>query len=274
MARRAEPQLSKSDRVVEFVEDRILETHRLVSESDIAREFGPGARAEATRAVDAGGLSILFSGPGLPKLYAPRYMFDEALRAQKKPAWLAEFQLPERQKLETTLLSTRDRLTTLDRWERVLYATGDSLEDAVGSGLDFLGFSSVIVTKRPDHADIEFQNGAKLYLLEAKGKGKHADKDDVLQLRNWIDDKVAEGADPESVEGVLFVNHFRHIHPKERAAAVSQDADRLCRRNHLGIWTGPGLFHAIQRVASATDPNNEKATQRAVLLSAKYLEAA
>lgn len=257
-------------RVADAVEDRILETHRLVSGSDVEREIGAGSRRALDELVTEGTLVVLYEGSGLPKIYAPAYMFDEALRKQRKPAWVRLRGLPGRDELEKSIDRHREDLRRLDVLERLLYATGTPLEEAVAAALKVLGFTNVRMTNRPDQCDIRFTHEGHTFLAEAKGKSKHADKDDVLQLSGWVDDEVEAGAEPDELSAVLVVNHFRHDEPQGRSDALSTEARRLAKRHGFGLWTTPDLHERVRSTYQAHDRAATQQRHRAELMRAEY----
>jgi len=257
--------------VLAGVEDLIAANGKLVSLGDIERESGLNARRVANRLVESGQLKVLFEGNGLPTVVAPTLMFQEALRKQRRPPWTRDLALPGRREAEDALEEQRQALVRHDTLDRLLYATGQPLEEAVALALEELGFDEVVLTGRPDDCDVRFGFEGKTGLLEAKGKAGQADKADVLQLSGWVDDEVGRGTDPDLLVAALAVDAFRERPPAERRGALTQEAERLAKRHGFAVWTTDDLHRRLQEIALASDQEAARRDHRQSLMTANYL---
>lgn len=259
--------------VLEFVEDRVIETAQLVSLSEVARDLSAAGRRAADELVVDRELVVLYQGQGLPTLVAPRYMFDGAVRQQKRPRWVGDHPLPGQREVAARLARESSALRRYELLELLLYATGVPLEEAVAAALDELGFQDVVVTYRPDDCDVRFRDGALSFLGEAKGKAGLADKDDVLQLSGWVKEEVERGGDSETLRGVVVVNHHRHLAPADRPQeALTDAARRFTALYGFGVWTTLDLHSRLCTVLASPEPDRERAEHRKQLLAKPNLK--
>jgi hypothetical protein len=260
-------------RIEEIIEDYIADTGRLPSTPDVIRSAGqPRKRVRdgLDSLVKEGRLVIVYKAPKNPTIFMPRYMYDVLMKEQKVPEWMAEFTLARARAIEERIRSQHDELVELRHVEGLLYSAGRSLEEAVEVSLKKLQFDGLQVTyEDPDRWDFTFEHGGRVYICDAKGKGKWADKADVGQLTLWLQKYVDEnpGADPGEVEGLLIINHFRELPPSERwphdpaNTPISDAAERYLRlgRHHY-LATVDLFFIARDVVEGKASP--EDARQR------------
>ena len=240
-------------KVLAAVEDHIFDSHHFPSIRDIRERSGlsdDSCRRIVNDLVSEQVLSIVHQRLKTPTIYVPSYMLEDILRAQRKPDWLANYQLPERAKLGEQLHRAREVITEFDLLERLLYATDEPLEEAVAYGLEFLEFDSVEhITDDKDNPDIRFDYEGSRFVNEVKGKARQANKDDILQVDGWAKKEVEEhGADPTNIVRMMFVNHFRMDDPTTRGDPLTQHAKDMGRLYHVRLNTTFRLYQIVCQV--------------------------
>jgi hypothetical protein len=259
-------------RIDQVVADHIADTGRLPSTTDIIQATGHSGRRvreDLKSLVKEGRLVVVYEAAKNPTIYMPSHMYDGLLRQQKVPEWMTEFILPRSSMIRESIRAQQDELAELHRVEALLYATGRGLEEAVGVSMNKLEFGRLELTyEDPDRWDLSFEHEHQFYICDAKGKTKWVDKGDVAQLSQWLQKYVDENphVDPETVVGVLIVNHFRDLPPSERwpdepaNAPISDAAERYLGLGRLKYLTTVDLFDVAKDVVDAkTRPRKARA---------------
>lgn len=246
--------LSQEDCLVfSEVEAHLLEQHQLCGVSEVAELTGlPQHRCRniLEGLVGKEKLYRAYSAPGKPHLYLPRYMMDELLRMQRKPDWLAKYELPEKKSKVEQLEEARKEIHRYERFERMLYATGIPLEESVADALKWLGFPDVEhITLDKDNPDFRFYYKGIRYVGDSTGKRGPAIKDDVTQLDGWRQAEVTSAnADPDKIRAILVVNHHRDKDPAERDDPLTQHARKFMKMYKFILLTTPYLFSLCEEV--------------------------
>ena len=190
----------------------------------------------------------IFSGVGKPSLYLPYDMMQTMLNLQAKPAWLSNLQRKEKIEDIKKKEKLNSEISKFEEFERLLYATGKPLEKAIASSLEFLEFENVVFIDNEESHDIEFSFEGNLGIIESKGKCAQGDKEDVQQLRGWIDKKVDEGNKADKLTGFLLINHFRGDNPSERDIPLTDKAIQFLKIGNFKFFATPSLYKLIQEV--------------------------
>ena len=191
----------------------------------------------------------IFSGKGQPTLYIPFSAIKDMMRLEPKPKWISEFIFIEKQKIIQSVEDSRKEIEKFESFERILYAHDKLLESAVTIVLKFLEFETVVHTDDPQKHDIEFRYKENVYVVEVKGKTGQADKDDVLQLRGWIDIKLEEGLTADSLTGILVVNSYRHIEPgKRNKEPFTEKAKQFLKMNKFIYLSTSQMYEIVKQV--------------------------
>jgi hypothetical protein len=240
-------------KILAAAEDYIFDLHHFPSIRIIGERSGLSidrCRRIVDDLVSERVLSIVHQHPGTSTIYVPSYMLEDVLRAQRKPDWLAKYQLPERATLDERLRQAREDVSEFDLLERLLYATDTPLEEAVAYGLEFLEFDNVEhITDDKDNPDIRFDYEGNLFVNEIKGKSRQASKHDILQVDGWAKKEVEEhGADPTKVVRMIFVNHFRMNDPVARGDPLTQHAKSMGRLYNVKLNTTFRLYVLVCQV--------------------------
>lgn len=170
------------------------------------------------------------------------------------PEWVSNFKMQdviEKEKtiseLEIKIEQIKNEIQGLNRFQKLLYETGDELENVVFAGLKLLGFKVDKPSVKSD-ADliIEFSNGVK-GICEITGTEQTIQKRKATQLSGW----VHEHRTHDICKGILIINPYRFEDPSERynrAATdlVSPHAIKECESNEHVLIDSLTLFEIIQ----------------------------
>jgi len=226
------------DLVYNAVEDYISENHKLCSISEIEENV----RFNKTKCnsilkilVKNNELYKIFEGKGNPTVYIPHYMINGILRIQNNPRWVEDYSFMEKKDKIEKIENLREDIKQYEMFERLLYATNTPLEESTAFTLEFLEFENVKILNDPGYHDVEFVDNGKLYLVEVKGKGKHGNKDDILQLGGWIEKKLNEGMKRDELEGLFMVNHYRKEDPTKRNDSLTPPAKEFLKHYILNL---------------------------------------
>lgn len=240
--------------VYNAIEDHIFETHKFCSIKEIQERVGQG-RSICEKALQdllsQNKIYVAYQRQGVPTIYVPKYMMNEVLLTQSKPEWLENYRFEERNKIDTNIQELKNQLLQYEMFERLLYATGEPLEEAVYFGLKWLGIKKVQYHKKEDRdiQDIDFEINNTKYLVEVKGKTNPADKDDVEELNGWRKQEVLkEENEGKTIESILMINHYRKTYPKQRKEILTRHAKKWLKMYRLKVFTTPLLFTLIKDV--------------------------
>lgn len=208
--------------VLRAMEKCIDDRDALPTTSDLveAVEFSRGRVEKCLGFLESNGdVRTAYDKPELVKIWVPTRMWEGLLDSKRRPGWVEEYGLPEREELEKAIREREQRRNRLRRIEELMYASGRMLEHAIREALKVLEVEELEADfDDMDSWDFSFRLKGVLYITEAKGKAGPADKPDVLQLRGWLDKYLDEnpGADPERLCGLVIINHYKDLHPEER----------------------------------------------------------
>jgi len=186
---------SEMDDVFNVIEDYIHENHKLCSVEEITKLTSlPRKRCNKILKilVNKEKLWVVYEGKGKPRIYIPRYIFEEILRSQRKPRWLKEYLFSDEEKLLKELEEIKEKLFHYENLERLLYGTGEPLEEAVEYALKYLGFEKVHRPEGTDTYDVSFEYDGIKHILEVEGTTRQGSKDKVDQLDGWIKKEIVE----------------------------------------------------------------------------------
>jgi len=239
--------------VVEAVKDHLAETGKFASIEDISNRSGLSksiCRQVAATLARQDQLYVAYEAPNRPTIYGPPNIGQTILRAQPKPKWVSEYQFPERSKAEKQMKGAENKLAEFDNFERLLYATGEPLDEAVAFTLSSLKFDEVkLKPYGSNKVNVTFKFKGHKFVCEITGKGKHATKEDILQLHSWIQDELHQ---PEvqagDLKGLFFINHYRHQKPPERPEALTDEAKKYAQWHQFRVISTPVLFDIIRKV--------------------------
>ena len=237
--------------VYRFIEDYILENHKLCSISEIVNSLKI-SRRRCTRVlkelIRQKKITVVYEGAGKPTIYIPTYMFEEILRTQHKPRWIEKYAFKGKSGIIKKINEMRKKISHYEILERLLYGTGEPLEEAVKYALEYLEFENVERPQEKDTYDISFEYNGKKYIVEVEGTTKQGSKEKVNQLDGWIKKELSTGADPNRIVGVFVVNHFRDKDPEERGEPLTEHAKRFLKYHRFVFFTTIFLFNLVRKV--------------------------
>jgi len=142
--------------------------------------------------------------------------FDLELREQAKVDALDE-QVKGITALYAAAVQTYDKLRA---WKRLIYGTGDELEDQVGQALSLFGFA--VQPGPPGRDDFVVEADGTPAVVEVKGVTGSASETYAAQLEKWASTYAADhnGLAPKAI---LVVNAFRDKPLPERTQPVFPD---------------------------------------------------
>jgi hypothetical protein len=267
---------NRLQRIQQVVEDYIADTGRLPSTADVIGAAGQPqsqVRKDLDSLISDGQLVIVYEAVGNPTIFMPSHMYDALISQQKVPDWMREFRFSRSSEISDSIRAQEVELTELHRIEALLYAAGRSLEEAVGASMKKLDLDGLQLTyEDPDSWDLSFEYGGRVYLCDVKGKSRWVDKKDVAQLVQWLQKYVDQNSevDPEIVQGLLVVNHFRDLPPSDRwpsqrsNSPISDAGERYLKVGKLKYLTTLDLFHMAEAVVEG---KTSAETARAELMS-------
>jgi len=237
--------------VYRFIEDYILENHKLCSISEIVNSLKisrKGCARVLKELIRQRKITVVYEGTGKPTIYIPTYMFEEILRTQRKPRWIEKYAFKGKSGIIKKINEMRKKISHYEILERLLYGTGEPLEEAVKYALEYLEFENVERPQEKDTYDISFEYNGKKYIVEVEGTTKQGSKEKVNQLDGWIKKELNMGTDPSKIVGVFVVNHFRDKDPEERGEPLTEHAKRFLKYHRFVFFTTIFLFNLVRKV--------------------------
>jgi hypothetical protein len=196
--------------------------------------------------------SVFGGGHGYPEVILPYEMMQRVIMTQKRPDWLQDerHSFKEKMDIESKIKEYSKALIMYDMFERLLYSTDISLEEAVAYALNWLGFQNIIHHKEnKDYADVTFECDESKIIVEVEGTTKQGDKPKVLQLDGWVKTEIEkEERDQALIKGLFVVNHFRETEPEKRGDPLTKHAKDFLKRYQFLFFTTPFLFNIVKQV--------------------------
>jgi hypothetical protein len=134
-------------------------------------------------------------------------------------------------------------LYQLERWKRLLYDDGLSLENIVGETFTRLGAVKVKTPKgRADYCMTVAEHGS--FVLEVKGtRGDQFFRKDLRQLTEWVDDAVS--SDLAEVQGVFVGNAARDKIPTDRGEMFDDNNLRYAKLKQMVPLRSVDLYSIV-----------------------------
>jgi hypothetical protein len=153
---------------------------------------------------------------------------------EPEPSWstIMSFDLAKREQTNVHQLDEQLRIITaqheeavqaLDEllaWKRLIYATGDELEEQVGKAFELFEFS--VQPGQPGRDDFIVEADGMPAVVEVKGVTGSATEANAAQLEKWTSTYKAEH-DGAAAKGILVVNAFRDKPLPQRPQPVFPD---------------------------------------------------
>ena len=237
--------------VYNAVEEYIQEKQKLCSVKDISEIVNISTtktRDILNYLVEFDKLSIAYKKPSETTIYITKYMYDEILQLQHKPKWLNKYSFKSKSQKLKDIEKLRKEINEFEIIERLLYGSGEPLEESVTFCLKQLGFENVTHHKNKGEHDISFIFEDKTYLLELEGTKRQGTKKKILQLRGWIDTAIDNDFDLDKIKGIYVINPYKNIDPSKREDPLTKHAKRYLKQYGYKFFTTVFLFNTIKEV--------------------------
>ncbi len=232
--------------VIKSIENRYYEEEKFSAVRDIVEWTGLPESRVRRLVEDLTGehLFVVYEGHGKPTVYITRQMRNSIFSETGEPDWIERYEFSEKSRIRKKISKDQEKLSNYVKLEKLLYAGGPSLESAVEEGLNLLGFNTE--TTEEDE-DFVIRHDDKVYIIEVKGKSGRVKKGDVAQLGTWLD-KWIDKEKAEKLIGILLVNHYRNLSPKEREEPLTKKAREFLNLRPAFYVSTPELFEIIKKV--------------------------
>lgn len=255
-----------SDRLYDFVEQYISQTHRFPSIEDIAKGLKEKKTNKCHRYVNllvsASKLSYIFrSGkPMRSKVVAPKRIVDILVSTKPQPpSWIGQYGFPSKSGAIAQQQTANARVEQYDQFESMLWLKHRPLVLAVMSSLRWLGFSVELKEEMGDH-DLEISDGAYYAIAEVTGSEKSISIEDASSLsRYYLKVKYDKQERALDIRAILIGNPFHHLDPKQRGAPFTDSVVRSVRKelSHISLMTTYDLYLAIGEAVQGSKKKDE-----------------
>ena len=149
---------------------------------------------------------------------------------------------------------------------RLLYLDGPELEGAVVEAFRVLGFGDIERMGKADEEDAAFAMGGTRYshgVIEAKGAGKGAKMQHILQCGRWAEQRAA--AEGKPTKGVFVPNQHRlEPYPESSKIRMKIEPNQLeyAKLKDICIIPSCALYEAVGRVLDGEAPDRAKIAAR------------
>ena len=238
-----------SDDVFKFVRDKALEDYRFCSVRNVADEFEIGvhkSRELLNSLVEDGRLTIVYEHQQI-KVYAPKYVVEQIVRARKKPKWVEKYILPNKEQHIRKKKRLDKALYEYERFEELLYLKTKTLEEPVSFTLEWLGFDVKRLPKG-SYADFELTKDGFLAAVEVSGGNGGCSMEEIRQLIHYHLDELSE--DREIPNLLLLFNHYCDKDLKERDTPFAPNIIKAAEEHGITLATTVQLYEKIRRVKS------------------------
>lgn len=190
---------------------------------------------------------------------APSWISDLAVPGEMEKEKKISLRKEEIQKIEKEiddLVRSKDKLTYC---KKVLYECEDTLRDVVWDVLEEIGLEVNRYDEKKEDGSITWDS--EVILLEVKGSNRSAKTKDLRELSDWINRYSQEhlGEIEKIPRGLMIINHYRFIHPKERDEPFPNDIRRFIDLSAVEIcaMTTSQLFDMYCRIKNGEIEEDE-----------------
>ncbi len=172
-------------------------------------------------------------------------IISEAFETEEAPAevptWIGEFVTEEEEKLLKKQNELEKKIRKRTKFKRLLYEKGIALQELVEDIFKELGFD---VKKLPKgaYADLEIPLNGTTGAIEVTGLEGSINVRKARQLLHYCVDQEIE----RDVKGILVVNHYQNISPKERGDVATEDAIALANKFNFCILPTTELYNLLE----------------------------
>jgi hypothetical protein len=175
----------------------------------------------------------------------------------ERPTWITKYSLPDERRAEEALKTAvnatdaaraaeadaKARVVGEQRFQALLYASGDELELVVHAAFEYLGATLEAPTVAREDGRLVDPSGRRA-ILEVKGIKAAVGVEHVRQLQGWALDAIADGWEGKAV---LVVNAHRAFAPDARPEPVADSAEKFAVRTGTAIVTTSQIFEALRQ---------------------------
>lgn len=238
------------DDVFKFVHGKALEEYRFCSVKNVADEFKISAdksRELLKSLVENGRLVIVYENPQI-KVYAPKELIQNIVRVRKKPKWLENHPLPNKEQHLTQKKKLDEALYEYERFEELLYLKTKTLEEPAMFTFEWLGFD-VAPTQEGAYADFELSRNGFVAAVEVSGGNGGCPMEKIRQLSHYYTKTLEEEKREIKYLLVLF-NHFYDRDLDEREEPFAPEIRKAARRYKISLATTQQLYEKVKRIKS------------------------
>ena len=243
------------DDVFTYVSDLALEEHRFVSVKDIEVKFeidNNRSREILNALVETGKLKIVYQNPQI-KVYAPKVIIEQIVLTVKKPKWVENYILPNKEQHFDQKRKLDKALFEYDRFEELLYLKTHLLEEPAMFAFRWLGFDVKPLPKGA-YADFELMKNDFLAAVEVAGGNGACSMEEIRQLIQYdLEEQKHNRNIPHLL--VLF-NHYAEKDVKERDAPFAKNILDAGKKHGVILATTCQLYEKIRRVKSGEKTEN------------------
>jgi ribosomal protein S25 len=240
---------SALDDVFTYVSDMASEEHMFISVKDVEMKFGMSndeSREILNSLTENGKLQVVYQNPKI-KVYAPKEVIEQIVRTVKKPKWVENYALPNKEQHLDKKRRLDQALYEYDRFEELLYLKTSLLEEPVMFGFTWLGFNVEPLPKGA-YADFELTKDDFLAAVEVAGGNGACSMDEIRQLIQYdLEERKKDRNIPHLL--VLF-NHYAEKDVEERDAPFAKNILDAGKKHGVTLATTCQLYEKIRRVKS------------------------
>jgi hypothetical protein len=237
------------DDVFNFVLDRALEESTFCSVKNVADEFGINkdkSRDFLNSLTEDGRLTVVYENPQI-KVYAPKEVIQQIVRVRKKPKWVENHLLPNKEKHVRKKKGLDKALYEYERFEELLYLKKTILEEPVMFAFEWLGFKAKPLPKG-SYADFELMKNDFLAVVEVSGGNGSCSMEEIRQVIHYHLDELAKSRQIPNLM-VLF-NHYCDKDLEERGEPFEPNIRVAGQKHGIALVTTTQLYEKIRRVKS------------------------
>jgi len=243
------------DDIFTFVNDKALEEHKFVSVKDIEGKFGIDnnkSREMLNSLVDNGKLQIVYQNPQI-KVYAPKEVVEQIVRAVKKPIWVGSYALPNKEQHLDQKRELDEALFEYNRFEELLYLKTNLLEEPAMFAFRWLGFDVKPLPKGA-YADFELTKGSFLAAVEVAGGNGACSMEEIRQLIQYHLEELKKNRNVPHL--LVLFNHYADRDVKKRDMPFAPNILEAGKKHGVTLASTCQLYEKIKRVKSGERREN------------------
>lgn len=239
-----------TDDVYQFLYDKAREEHRFGSVKEVEEKFGISnvkSREILNSLAETGKLIVVYENPQM-KVYAPKEIIEQIVRVVKKPKWVENYPLPNKEQHLSQKKKLDESLYEYERFEELLYLKTKMLEEPAIFTFEWLGFS---VKRLPEgsFADFELMKDGFVAAVEVSGGNAGCPIAEVRQLTDYYNKTITEEK-REIPHLLLLFNHFNDTDLKNRKEPFAPEIVKAAKRYNITLGTTIQLYEKVKRVKS------------------------